>query len=318
MTRGKCWLKSGELTPTSKEGHTAFYHMTPPPPPREMNVADEEIDAVVTWADSTDPAWQARFEAAVGRPFRTSVRFTPGSAGPETEVCVALEKIGESLPWIRAIYVVTQRPQMPSCVNTIPNARVVFHDQIELPVVFNSCAIETSLHLIPGLSAKFLYLNDDFYVLRPLSHDQFFRHGWMPLVRFDQGVGWDSFGASNRRTLDAVGLTSMSASLAHWPYALTHEMMEDMRQQLGPVWNHTRDCKVRYECGDGEIAPILAAMALALSKGMAVDDPHERNLYPDRYFDNAPSWQPTEAMIVINALHEDEGALRWVVGLGGW
>ena len=34
---------------------------------------------------------------------------------------------------------------------------------------FNSCAIESQLHRIPGLAECYLYLNDDFFLLRPLQ-----------------------------------------------------------------------------------------------------------------------------------------------------
>ena len=317
--RGTCYLKSGELTPRRKEGRTAYYHMTPPPPPGRSgrSRSHDDIDAVVTWADSTDPAWQARYEAVVGRKFKTGLRYTPTSAGPETELSIALEKIRENLPWIRTIYVLTQRPQSPSCVDTIPNAKVVFHDEVGVPAVFNSLAIETSLHPIPGLSKTFLYLNDDFYVLRRLTRDVFFRHAyWMPIVRFDKSFGhsplYAGFASSNRRTLNAMGLTTMIAALSHWPYALTHAMMEDARQQLGTAWNRTRDCPVRYACDD--VSTVLAALAKGLTEGTAIDDPLLRKTYPNAYLSHAERPKSQLAMVVINELDVDEATLRALLG----
>ena len=280
----------------------------------QVDATENEIDAVVTWVDSTDRAWQANYEAVVGRRWETTVRFTPTTAGPETELSINLEKMRENLPWIRTIYVLTQRPQRPKCMDTVPNARIVFHDELGLPAVFNSLAIETSLHLIPGLSTKFLYLNDDFYVLRPLPRDAFFRHSWVPLVRLDPDVGKsEMFMRLNRRTLDAMGLKSMSASMVHWPYVLTHAMMEDTRRQLGPVWNRTRDCRLRYTCD--EINPVLATLAKGLTQGKAVDDPKLRVQYPHKYYDHAPREVVSSdiAMVVVNNLDVDKATLRKVL-----
>lgn len=41
--------------------------------------------------------------------------------------------------------------------------------------LFNSCAIETRLPFIPGLSEYFLYANDDMFIWNPINKDFFFK-----------------------------------------------------------------------------------------------------------------------------------------------
>jgi hypothetical protein len=68
-------------------------------------------------------------------------------------------------PWVRFIYLVTAS-QLPNWLNAShPRVRIVNHaalfpDPTHLPT-FNSLAIESVLHRIPGLSEYFLYFNND-------------------------------------------------------------------------------------------------------------------------------------------------------------
>jgi hypothetical protein len=52
----------------------------------------------------------------------------------------------------------------------------VFPEPEVLPT-FNSCAIETCLHRIPGLSRRFIYFNDDVFLGRPVRKGDFFLPG---------------------------------------------------------------------------------------------------------------------------------------------
>ena len=94
--------------------------------------------------------------------------------------------IHANAPWVRNIYLVTD-DQAPSWLDTTqPNLHVISHKEIfadpsVLPV-FNSHAIESRLHRIPGLAEHFLYLNDDVFLGRPVTPELFFTPGG--LARF--------------------------------------------------------------------------------------------------------------------------------------
>ena len=48
----------------------------------------------------------------------------------------------------------------------------VFKYKSHLPTL-NSAAIETNLHRIPGLSEHFIYMNDDFFLGKPIFPEDF-------------------------------------------------------------------------------------------------------------------------------------------------
>jgi len=89
-------------------------------------------------------------------------------------------------PWIRKVYIVTDN-QIPSWFDRkndwaiIVDHTDIFEDKSALPT-FNSNAIETQLHRIPGLSENYLYFNDDFFLGRPCTKQDFFSKDGKPLV----------------------------------------------------------------------------------------------------------------------------------------
>src|SRR5262249_26391203 len=92
-------------------------------------------------------------------------------------------------PWVRRIFFLTSGTS-PSWLRTDhPRIRLIDHREIflkpeHLPT-FNSMAIECHLHRIDGLSELFLYLNDDFFLGRPLKPADFCKDNtvFLPLAR---------------------------------------------------------------------------------------------------------------------------------------
>ena len=77
-------------------------------------------------------------------------------------------------PWVRRIFIATDSP-VPEWLAAHPKVTIVraedhFTDLSALPV-YNSHAVETQLHHIPGLAEHFLYSNDDMFFGRPLVAD---------------------------------------------------------------------------------------------------------------------------------------------------
>lgn len=143
------------------------------------------IDAVVTWVDGADPAHAARLRGFLG----ASAGPAPAAADPtrfndagEIEYCLA--SLLRFAPWLRRIHVVTAG-QVPPVLPRLQaggwgeRVRLVDHAEIFagyerfLPT-FNSRAICSMLWRIDGLAERFLYLNDDFMLLRPLARADFF------------------------------------------------------------------------------------------------------------------------------------------------
>jgi hypothetical protein len=127
------------------------------------------VDAVWTWVNGSDPVWQ-RIKQQYDPPPRTLFgRRVSKSIGNKyrehDELRFSLRSIWMNAPWIRNLIIVTdgQVPYWLDC--THPRVRVVDHRELfddpttQLPT-YNSLAIESVLHRIPGLSEFFLYLNN--------------------------------------------------------------------------------------------------------------------------------------------------------------
>lgn len=145
----------------------------PAPPPKD-------IDVVYTWVDSSDPQWRARRDAMTQRRIRAQLvthNFRwPVLTKDLSELAISVKSVRAFMPWVRNIYVVTERPQKIDD----PGLIFIHHDQImnssNLPT-FNSQAIETALHRIPGLAEHFIYFNDDMFAGKPITPDDMFVDG---------------------------------------------------------------------------------------------------------------------------------------------
>ncbi|XP_015277573.1 PREDICTED: N-acetylglucosamine-1-phosphotransferase subunits alpha/beta-like, partial [Gekko japonicus] len=96
------------------------------------------------------------------------------------ELRYSLRSIERHAPWVRHIFIVTNG-QIPSWLNldnpriTIITHQEIFQNVSHLPT-FSSPAIESHIHHIPGLSQKFIYLNDDVMFGKDVWPDDFFSH----------------------------------------------------------------------------------------------------------------------------------------------
>lgn len=124
---------------------------------------DLPIDLVYTWVDGDDPEYLKIYN---------EYAETPKDINPERTrdtydmLKYSLRSVEKYLPWIRTIYIVTARPQIPDWLEANhPKVKIIHHDQIideqYLPT-FNYNTIESYLHKIPNLSDYFLYSCDDF------------------------------------------------------------------------------------------------------------------------------------------------------------
>jgi len=134
------------------------------------------IDAVYTWVNGSDPqliASMQRWKEALGvrvedaniTEISTKNRFRDND-----ELRYSLRSLMMYAPWIRHIFIVTNG-QVPDWLDTSnPRVSVVPHSAIfpnrsHLPT-FSSPAIESNLFRIPGLSRRWLYFNDDVFLMQ--------------------------------------------------------------------------------------------------------------------------------------------------------
>lgn len=174
------------LAPGQWDAARSHRHGRPPAQrlPHLLEV-NEPVDAVYTWVDGADPAWQADRAAHWPSPDGLAAdALDPARTRDRDELRYSLRSLEMYANWIGKVWIVTSG-QVPEWLCTDhPRLQVVsqaeiFSDPGVLPV-FNSHAIESQLHHIPGLAEHFLYLNDDFFFGRPVRPELFFHGNGLP------------------------------------------------------------------------------------------------------------------------------------------
>ncbi len=139
-----------------------------------------DIDFVLLWVDGSDPAWRAK-----------KAKYLPGGDPDDTSTgeqryrdwnllrywCRGVETFA---PWVRKVFFVTD-DQWPAWLNRDHPKLVCTSHRDFIPAdclpTFNSNAIELNLHRIDGLAEHFIYFNDDTFIGRPTTPEDFFRKG---------------------------------------------------------------------------------------------------------------------------------------------
>ncbi|MFB6702776.1 stealth family protein [Streptomyces rubiginosohelvolus] len=217
------------------------------------------VDAVYTWVDGNDPAWQQRKAAAKGEVYHaesaSDARFIS-----RDELRYSVRSLHLFAPWIRTIHIVTD-DQVPAWLREdVPGIQVVSHREIfrdaaDLPT-FNSHSIESQLHHIEGLSEHFLYFNDDMFIGRPVTPHAFFapsgkaryfpsrnRIPQGPVADTDTPV--DAACKNNRALLRERFGRVITQPMEHIPYALRRSVMEEAEQAFPQAWARTAASRFR-------------------------------------------------------------------------
>lgn len=139
-----------------------------------------DIDFVITWVDMTDPAWQKQFAHYSGLTANEKNGVSEARFRDNGFLRYWFRGVEKFAPWVRRIHFVTsgQRPEWLDTSN--PKLHLVDHADIipaEFLPTYNSVVIERYIHRIPGLADRFVYFNDDFYIINSISPERFFRGG---------------------------------------------------------------------------------------------------------------------------------------------
>ncbi|WP_303840630.1 stealth conserved region 3 domain-containing protein [Selenomonas ruminantium] len=139
-----------------------------------------DIDCVILWVDGSDKKW-----ITSKNKFLTSNNKLNEDAEAERFRDYGILKylfrgIEENMSWVRNVFFVTCG-QYPKWLNkSCKKLKLVDHKdfipQKYLPT-FNANTIEMNLHRIEGLSEKFIYFNDDMFVLKKTKKSDFFCNG---------------------------------------------------------------------------------------------------------------------------------------------
>jgi hypothetical protein len=233
-------------------------------PSDHVDVVAFPIDVVYTWVDDSDPRWQARREAALAALPEDDLHPAAVDASRfrnRDELRYSMRSVRMFAPWVRRIHLVTDG-QVPAWLDLAhPDVRVVDHREIfddpsVLPT-FNSRAIESRLHDVPGLAVHFLYLNDDMFLGRPLSPRRFFHPNG--IVKFfpsrwlipegAAGPGDDPVDSKFRNGRDVIrrrfGRT-ITQRVKHAPYANRLDVLRDMEREMPELFRSVASRRFRH------------------------------------------------------------------------
>ena len=136
------------------------------------------IDFVILWVDGNDPAWQsekAKYDSNVKDDSNSASRYRDWGLLP-----FWFRSVEKFTPWVNKIHFVTWG-HIPEFLNlNNPKLNIVNHTDFipaEYLPTFSSHAIEMNIHRIPGLSEKFVYFNDDMFIIRNMDEKSFFYEG---------------------------------------------------------------------------------------------------------------------------------------------
>ncbi len=229
-----------------------------------VSAPEGSIDAVYLWRDARDPVWlSARAEALAA----LSVEARRACNEPDLR-WLDVQRSGsqlELLRWsLRSLalhFKVLGRVYIVS--DTVPPAwvRTDFPRLVWIPVKdlvrepcpspsFSSQAIESFLYRIPGLSERFIYLNDDFFLSRDVDESVFFR-GENIVVRTGRAVapkgspdpsesGDTSALRNSNRLLDRHFVAERRLTLKHRPYPLTRTLFSEAESRFEDAFRSTR------------------------------------------------------------------------------
>ena len=163
-----------------------------------------DIDFVITWVDMNDPQWQRDFARYNGKIDNSKNEVSEARFREYGLLKYWFRGVEQFAPWVRKIHFVTCG-QHPDWLNVNhPKLQLVNHqDYIPnqyLPC-FNSSLIEVYLHKIKDLSEQFVYFNDDFFIIRPITRERFFSNGLpndIAAFRFNLGLSlWNKMLKNN-------------------------------------------------------------------------------------------------------------------------
>lgn len=137
-----------------------------------------DIDFTILWVDGNDPEWQKQFnkyklqDKSIKQTDIRNERYRDNGL-----LKFWFRGVEKYAPWVRKIHFITngQKPDWLNLNN--PKLHWVKHEDYikkEYLPLFNSTAIEMSMHKIPDLAEHFVHFNDDFFLTGPVKPEYYF------------------------------------------------------------------------------------------------------------------------------------------------
>lgn len=239
---------------------------------------NEPIDVVYTWVDDSFPGYLDEL-----RRYSSDVHdLNPNRTRDNLQILrFSLRSLERFAPWVNHVHLFTCRPQIPGWLDReTPGLSIVHHDEVMAPdrlPTFNSFSIISHLHLIPGLSRRFIYLEDDMFLLSPAALQDFLASDGRVLV-FERGRPtppanrkpsrkdgpWNRALATTNGLLDARFGYRRRRTVNHVPLLIDRDFMAETLDFWPEAHERTR--RSRFRAGDN-LVPEYALPQVLLESG---------------------------------------------------
>ena len=222
--------------------------------------AADLIDVVYTWVDGSDPEWQKCLKEYAEKEQNLTVSsIAKKRFNNHDELRYSLRSIYEFAPWVNHIYIVTfgQRPKwlMDTPMVTVVDHKEIFTNPDDLPT-FNSMAIECHLQQIPGLQEHYLYFNDDVFLGKPVTPEDFFSPAdkmkiFLSKRELPLGLptpGEEGFFAASKNTRILMGTTFGSEPQfmhSHTPYPTLKSFVKEVEEHFSEIFTKVSSHRFR-------------------------------------------------------------------------
>ncbi len=242
------------------------------------------VDVVYTWVNHDDPEWIETYHQACSYhapdvnahiSVNNMARFQS-----RNEIVYSIRSVRRFAPWVDRIFVVTNCALPAQLLSDRAVIRVcheeIFPDTSLLPT-FNSRAIEANLHRIPGITERILYFNDDFFLCRSATPEEFFpTTGSVSVFPSKHDVPYGR--ANGLRPIDYGALNACELltndfgyrpvkKLHHSPYPLMKSFLTELEEMYPERFAATRSHKFRDNSDIPPATTLQAYYAVATGRG---------------------------------------------------
>jgi hypothetical protein len=278
------------------------------------------VDVVYTWVDDRWPGYRDQ----LAQYSEKAADLDPGRTRDNLDLMrYSLRGLEKTFPMLGTVYLLTCRPQVPAWLDrSNPRLRIVHHDEImsdSILPTFNSLAIITHLHLLPGISDQFLYVEDDM-LIRPALKLTDLETGdgrpriypwkyWTPqlseIVDPMQESAWNlALAMSDHLVNQHYGTSGRRRQICHAPLLIDRAAWQSVMEEFADSISHTRASRFRSA---GNVDPASLYLWSRLAQGRAVLEDRKTGRRISQYVPLEDFWPVT-----LLAL------LRSRTGLAGW
>ena len=206
------------------------------------------LDVAYTWVDDRWPGYRAQLrQHAAGRH-----DLNPNRTRDNLDLLrYSLRSLARHAPWVRNVHLFTCRPQVPAWLDTgHPRLRITHHDEVMDPALlptFNSFAIVQHLHLLPGISRRFVYLEDDMLLGSAVGVEDFIAYPRIGRTRRQAHAAdspWTAAVAQANRLLDER-FGRKHRWVHHFPLLIDVERWREMLGEWPDALGRTRASRFR-------------------------------------------------------------------------